>query len=70
MGNDEAEIPHELLPDPCPCCAGYAKLERVMIKPCAKYVVYCTVCKLSTWPYLTAEKAVSKWNSRVGIKKQ
>lgn len=58
------EINRDITPNRCPCCGGYARLEQVLIKPVEKFKVYCTACKLSTWLYLTAEKAIYMWNTR------
>lgn len=56
----------ELLP--CPFCKdgeGY-----IMHFPLSNtYEARCNVCNIGTWPCLTREEAVAKWNSREGRNK-
>lgn len=58
-------IKWEILPDPCPCCGGEAKL---CLAPDSKRLfVRCEICELRTNEYDTEDKAKEIWNKRADI---
>jgi hypothetical protein len=44
---------------PCPCCDGYAALDRY-----DRYIVYCRHCGIRTRKHLNKENAMAAWNRR------